>query len=68
MLCNAFNHARSRCCRVYATHGQAVKTNDRILAATDICLCAIGFLIDQRKAVQKLIQCCLTAVEGIDSV
>jgi len=31
-------------------------------------LCTIGFLVDERKALQKLIQCALTTIKGLNSV
>jgi hypothetical protein len=56
VFCNAFGHALCRMGWLNATHGQTVETNDCAAMATHVGLRAVGFLVDQRKALQKLIQ------------
>lgn len=68
VLWDAFNHSGSCCCRFDTAHCQTVKADHRTRAARNICLRAVGFLIDQRKALQELIECGLTAIEGLNGV
>jgi len=68
VLWNAFGHTRCRVGRLNASHGQTVETNDRAGLATHVGLRAVGFLIDERKALQKLVQCSLATIKGINGV
>ena len=68
VLWNAFGHTRCRTGRLNATHGQTVETNDRTRMATHVGLRAVGLLIDERKALQKLVQCRLTTIKGLNGV
>ena len=65
---HAFNHPGGCLDRIDTAHCQTVKPKHGTRVATYIGLCAVGFLIDQCKALQKLIQCGLTTVEGFNSV
>ena len=66
VLWNAFGH--TRCCIGWtnAANRQAIETNDRARMATHVGLRTIGFLVDERKALQKLIQCALAAIKGLN--
>ena len=68
VLWNAFGH--TRCCIGWlnAANRQAIETNDRARMATHVGLRTIGFLVDERKALQKLIQCALATIEGLNGV
>ena len=68
VLRDAFDHSGSGCCGFYAAHCQAVKTDHHTRVASNIGLRAVGFLIDQRKTMQKLIECGLTAIEGLNAI
>lgn len=63
-----FEHPGGCLGRIDTAHGQTVEPKHGIRMATHIGLSTVGFLIDQCKAVQKLIQCGLTTVEGLNSV
>ena len=62
------HHSRRRGFRIDATNGQAVKADHHVTLAADIGLRAVGLLIDERVALQELIQRGLTAVERIDLI
>jgi hypothetical protein len=68
VLWNTFGYTRCRTGRLNATNRQTVETNDRARMATHVGLRAIRFLVDERKALQKLIQCALATVEGLNGV
>ena len=68
VLWNAFGHTGCRTGRLNATNRQAVETNDRARMAGHVGLRAVGFLVDERKALQKLIQCALATIEGLNGV
>ena len=36
--------------------------------AADVGLRAVGFLVDERKSLQKLVQCALAAIKGLNGV
>jgi hypothetical protein len=67
-LRDAFDHSGSRRCRFDAAHCQTAKADHNTGVATNIGLRAVGFLIDQRKTLQELIECGLTAIEGLNGV
>jgi len=68
MMWNAFGHTRCRTGWLNATHGQNVETNDRVGMVTHVGLRAVGFLIDERKVQQELIQCALATIKGLNGV
>ena len=68
VLWNAFDHTRCRIGRLHTTNRQAVEANDRARMAAHVGLGTVGFLVDERKALQKLVQCALATVKGLNSV
>ena len=68
VLWNTFGHTRCRIEWLNATHGQTIETNDRAGMAPHVGLRAVGFLIDERKALQELIQCALATIKGLNGV
>ena len=68
VLWNAFSHTRCRIGGFNAANRQAVEANDRARMATHIRLRTVGFLVDERKALQKLVQCALATIKGLDGV
>ena len=68
VLWNAFGHTRCRIGWLDTANRQAVKTNDRARMAAHVGLRTVGFLVDERKALQKLIQCALATIEGLNGV
>ena len=68
MLWDAFDHSGSCRCRFDTAHCQTVKADHHTRSATNIGLRTVGFLIDQRKTLQELIECGLTAIEGLNGV
>lgn len=68
VLWNAFGHTRCRVGWLDTANRQAVETNDRAGLAADVGLRAVGFLVDQRKALQKLVQCALATIKGPNGV
>ncbi len=63
VLWNAFGH--TRCCIGWtnAANREAIETYDRARMATHVGLRTIGFLVDERKTLQKVIQCALAAIK-----
>ena len=55
VLWNAFGHTRCRIGWLDTANRQAVETNDRTRMAVHVGLRAVGFLVDERKALQKLV-------------
>lgn len=51
-----------------AANRQAVETKDRARMAAHVGLRAVGFLVDERKALQELIQCALATIKGLNGV
>ncbi len=68
VLRDAFGQARCSLTRLHAANGQAVEANNRPGVATHIGLRGVGFLVYQRKALQKLVQRGLTAIESCDGI
>ena len=68
VLWNAFDHTRCRIGRLHTTNRQAVEANDRARMAAHVGLGTVGLLVDERKALQKLVQCALATVKGLNSV
>ena len=68
VLWNAFGHTRCRIGWRHTANRQAVETNDRARMAAHVGLRTIGFLVDERKALQKLIQCALATIKGLNGV
>lgn len=68
VLWNAFGHTRYRIGWLDTANRQAVETNDRARLAAHVGLRAIGFLVDERKALQKLVQRALTTIKGLYGV
>ncbi len=68
VLWNAFGYTRCRMRWLNAAHRQTVETKDRARMAAHVSLCTVGFLVDKRKALQKLIQRALATIKGLDGV
>ena len=68
VLWNAFGHTRCRIGWLNAANRQAVETNDRAGTTTHVGLRAVGFLVDKRKALQKLVKCALATIKGLNGV
>ena len=68
VLWNAFGHTRCRIGWLDTAYRQAVETDDRARLAAHVGLRAVGFLVDERKALQKLVQCGLTTIKGLNGV
>ena len=68
VLRNAFGHTRCRIGWLDTANRQAVETNDRARMAAHVGLRAVRFLVDERKALQKLVQCRLTTIKRLNSV
>ena len=68
VLRDAFDHSVRGCCRFDTANCQTVEADHDTRLATDVGLCAVGLLIDQRETLQELIECGLAAIEGIDGV
>lgn len=68
VLRDALDHSRRSSCGVDTADSKAVKPNHRTTVTTHVGLRAIGPLVDQRKALQKLIECSLAAIKGLDGV
>ena len=62
VLCNAFGFTRRHIGWHNTDNRQAVETDDLAQMAAHVGLRTIGFLVDERKALQKLIQCALAGV------
>ena len=62
VLCNAFGFTRRHIEWHNTDNRQAVETDDLAQMAAHVGLRTIGFLVDERKALQKLIQCALAGV------
>jgi len=68
VLRNAFGHARCRMGWLHTPNRQAVETKDRAGMATHVGLRIVGFLVDERKSLQKLVQCALATIKGLNGV
>ena len=68
VLWDAFDHTRCRMRWHHTTNRQTVETNDRARMAAHVGLGTIGFLVDERKPLQKLIQCALATIKGVNGV
>ena len=68
VLWDAFGHTRCRIGWLNAANGQAVETNDCAVIATHVGLRVVGFLVDERKALQKLVQFALATIKGLNGV
>ena len=68
VLCNAFGHTRCRNGLLHTANRQAVETNDRARMAAHVGLGTIGFLVDERKALQKLVQSTLATIKRLRSI
>ena len=68
VLWNAFGHTRRRIGWRHTANHQAVETNDRGGLAAHVGLRAVGFLVNERKALQKLVQRALTTIKGLYGV
>jgi hypothetical protein len=62
------HHSRRRGFRIDATNGQTVEADHHVTLAADIGLRAVGLLVDERVALQELVQRGLAAVESIDLI
>ena len=68
VLWNTFGHTRCRIGWLDTANRQAVETNDRARMVAHVGLRAVGFLVDERKALQELIQCALATIKGLNGV
>lgn len=68
VLGDALDHARRGGWRVNTANSKAVKANHHPTVATDIGLRTVGLLIDKSKAMQKLVECGLATIKGLDGV
>ena len=68
VLWNTFGHTRCRMGWLDAANRQSVETKDRARMAAHVGLRAVGFLVDERKALQELIQCALATIKGLNGV
>ena len=62
------HHFRGRGFRIDAADGEAVEADHQVTLAADIGLHAVGLLVDERIALQELVQCGLAAIERIDLI
>ena len=62
------HHSRRRGFWIEAADGDTVEADHHVTLAADVGLRAVGLLVDERVALQELVQRCLAAVEGIDLI
>src|SRR5690606_36860316 len=68
MACEPFHPSRRRGFRIDAADGETVEADHHATLAADVGLRGIGLLVDERVALQELVQRSLAAIESIDLI